>query len=389
MSKESLDESLQTASRRSFLGSMGALIASGFIACTITTPSEDHTLSQEKADWQLRWNQLLVEANKEGTVVVETIANQGSPRKSYDVFERAFPGVSVQHDSLASANLWLPKVLQEQNANIFTWDIAILAGSRLLPELKDNNAINPLPLAIFHPDALDDQKWLDGFEAGFIDREKMWGYALTLDVAGQTYINTDSVLENELQTINDLLNSKWKGKMIFSDPGAGQTNSPATSVRLKYGESYVKRLFVDQDLTYTKDPRQITEGIVRGKYSIALGLIPETLEEYQAQGVGRNIKPIHLQDLEYGVLGSILILLRNAPHPNASKLFINWLLTKAGQEAFVKSTGLNSRRLDVEPGNRDRSLNTSKKPHILVGKEEFIPQLLKTERLLKDLLNKK
>jgi ABC-type Fe3+ transport system substrate-binding protein len=44
-----------------------------------------------------------------------------------------------------------------------------------------------------------------------------------------------------------------------------------------------------------------------------------------------------------GVLG----LINRAPHPNALRVFVNWLLSKEGQEVWVKHTERNSRRLDV------------------------------------------
>jgi ABC-type glycerol-3-phosphate transport system substrate-binding protein len=38
---------------------------------------------------------------------------------------------------------------------------------------------------------------------------------------------------------------------------------------------------------------------------------------------------------------------KNPPHPNAAKVFINWLLSKEGQELYGKAMTQGSRRLDV------------------------------------------
>ena len=41
----------------------------------------------------------------------------------------------------------------------------------------------------------------------------------------------------------------------------------------------------------------------------------------------------------YGTAGSgILVIIKNRPHPNATKVFVNWLLSKEGQEVWTKST---------------------------------------------------
>ena len=45
--------------------------------------------------------------------------------------------------------------------------------------------------------------------------------------------------------------------------------------------------------------------------------------------------------------GSVLELINKAPHPNAAKVYINWLLSKEGQTEWVKASGYPSRRLDV------------------------------------------
>jgi ABC-type Fe3+ transport system substrate-binding protein len=43
-------------------------------------------------------------------------------------------------------------------------------------------------------------------------------------------------------------------------------------------------------------------------------------------------------------------LMDKAPHPNAAIVYVNWLLSKAGQTEYEKS-GRNSRRLDVPPSD--------------------------------------
>jgi ABC-type Fe3+ transport system substrate-binding protein len=42
------------------------------------------------------------------------------------------------------------------------------------------------------------------------------------------------------------------------------------------------------------------------------------------------------------------MLINRAPHPNAAKVFLNWLLSREGQTTWVQVTAQNSRRIDVE-----------------------------------------
>jgi ABC-type Fe3+ transport system substrate-binding protein len=46
--------------------------------------------------------------------------------------------------------------------------------------------------------------------------------------------------------------------------------------------------------------------------------------------------------------------MKNAPHPNAARVYINWLLSPAGQTAWATITSNNSRRLDVPIGDPER-----------------------------------
>jgi ABC-type Fe3+ transport system substrate-binding protein len=39
---------------------------------------------------------------------------------------------------------------------------------------------------------------------------------------------------------------------------------------------------------------------------------------------------------------------KSSPHPNATKVFVNWLLSKEGQEVYGKAMGQATRRLDVD-----------------------------------------
>jgi len=64
---------------------------------------------------------------------------------------------------------------------------------------------------------------------------------------------------------------------------------------------------------------------------------------------GVPVKPIsHLKEGRYASIGNgAHTILKNRPHPNATKVFVNWMLSKEGQEVYVKAFGQGSRRLDV------------------------------------------
>jgi ABC-type glycerol-3-phosphate transport system substrate-binding protein len=77
----------------------------------------------------------------------------------------------------------------------------------------------------------------------------------------------------------------------------------------------------------------------------------DEIGQFQAQGLGQNIKRFDgdIKALSGDTGFGTVSLMDKAPHPNAAKVYINWLLSKAGQSEWGKVLR-NSRRLDVAPG---------------------------------------
>lgn len=340
------------------------------------------------AGWQQEWDDLIARAKGEGKLAVNWIHNQQSPRKALDQFEAAFRGITVELTTFASASLFNPKVIQELAAGINTWDVT-LQGTPFGILLRDAGALEPIRPLIFHPDAMDSTKWYDGFDSGFeVERQKKWGYGFLLEVnGGQVWMNTDLVQQGEIQQVKDLLNPKWKGKFIFTDVRQGGTFVNANAIRLGQGEGVLKGIFIDQEPTYTREDRAVAEGLVRGRYAVGIGAsVAEFLKEFRAQGLGQNVKTLVLRDLTYGSVSSVVWVLKKPPHPNALKLFLNWLLTKEGQTAYAQSSNNNSRRTDVAPVNPDQAVRPELKLQFTRGNEAMAEEEGKTQKLLLDLI---
>ena len=146
--------------------------------------------------------------------------------------------------------------------------------------------------------------------------------------------NTNMVNPNEFQSWSDLLNPKWKGKILSRDPTQSGTgvglmgfyHSPLL------GQDFLRKLYTDQDMTLTRDGRQGAEWLALGKfplYFIPSGSDPSEAKEQGLPG-GRD----HPTDegrlmAELGGTGTIGYF-NKAAHPNAAKLFVNWWLSKKG-----------------------------------------------------------
>ena len=140
---------------------------------------------------------------------------------------------------------------------------------------------------------------------------------------------------------------------MWHDPrGAGAGSIQASVIYRGFGEDALKKLLKDQQAVVTTDYRQQVEWLARGRYPLAIGVIKSTLRSFQEQGVGKNI--VFLKHEKLSSLNSEfgnLVAINKPPHPNAAKVFMNWVLSKEGQSAWAKATGDNSRRVDVPPGD--------------------------------------
>jgi iron(III) transport system substrate-binding protein len=155
-----------------------------------------------------------------------------------------------------------------------------------------------------------------------------------------------------------------------------------TAARLTLGDDIIKKLFVDQEPVLSRDTRQMAEFMVRGRYPAGLGINPLLLSQFQRQGLGKNLKLVHFPELDTINFSSTLWLVNRAPHPNAAKVFINWLLTKDAQVLWAKEVETNSRRTGVEPGNPQLVVPRGAK-FFQVDSEENLPEVVKTQDIAK------
>ena len=152
-------------------------------------------------------------------------------------------------------------------------------------------------------------------------------------------INTTQVEPREIRSFDDLLNPKWKGRIGFLDPrnaGSGQ-NTWAFLWKVK-GEEYLGKL-VQQDLLITQNQRQIAEALTKGKLAFTIGLSHYTYEPFIKAGL--PVKPVpNIKEGAHANNGSgVVTIVKNPPHPNATKVFVNWLLGKEGQETLRQGDG--------------------------------------------------
>jgi iron(III) transport system substrate-binding protein len=296
-------------------------------------------------------------------------------------------GLETGNQSFNSSSIWGRKVAEERAAGIYSFDVAMIGPGSALRKYKSKNYWQPYRELLIRPDVLGDENWSSGFEEGWVDDTKELCYSTDLTVTHVIGVDTNVVKEGEIKGALDLLNPKWRGRIIFADPRSGDIRLAMTAIRLNHGDEIARRILTETEPIFNREARAIVENVVRGKYAIGLGMRFTSVKEFVDLGVADNLKLLDLRDVDF--VGRLsLFMFSKAPHPKAAQLFVNWLLSKEGQESYSKNTAGNSPRADVPPANPGaypKSLSEYKVTNI----ESNFPDLVKTDELVAEWLNLK
>ncbi len=196
------------------------------------------------------------------------------------------------------------------------------------------------------PEVKDPKQWWGGHL--WVDNAKRFVYTFQAYLSEVIWYNTELVKPAEIRSFDDFLNPKWKGKIGYLDPrtpGAGDSTW-AFMWKVK-GEEYLKKL-VAQDLYLGRDQRILAENLARGRVAVMIGNSYYSYLPFLKAGLPIKSLPT-LKEGNYGTGGSGNLAIIKAPaHPNSTKVFVNWLLGREGQEIVSRALGQATRRLDVD-----------------------------------------
>jgi iron(III) transport system substrate-binding protein len=303
--------------------------------------------------WKSEWEKTLAAAKKEGKLVVA-----GPPGQTYRdalvAFQKTHPEIQVDYVGTQGRD-FAQRIMQERRAGQYLWDLNMGGGATMFSTFIPAKVLDPLRPALIMPDLVQDKTWRSGFDDGWVDLGKRYIYGFVSYVQFAVHVNRDVVAASEFNKAGDLWDPKWKGKIVMHDPRReGIGTHQGTVILLNFGEDALRRFFKDQAPVITEDYRQVAEWIARERYPIAVGVNLPNLTAFQKEGVGKNVVAIEDPKFLSAIAGfGNVALINQAAHPNAAKVYLNWLLSKEGQSIFARLTGQNSRRLDAETGDKE------------------------------------
>lgn len=302
----------------------------------------------QTGDWKKLWEETLVAARKEGKVVVSGPPSQDLRQALPAAFKERF-GITLEYLGGRSSEA-TAKLRAERQAGALTVDVMIAGIQTMATILYREKMLDPIRPVLVLPEVVDGSKWKKG-KLWFSDPDDQYILRLANTVTTTFYVNTRYVKPGDLRLAKDLLDPKWSGKISLQDPTVpGSGSNQAAQLYLQFGEDFVRKLYVDQKPTISRDTRQLTDWLARGSHPISLGAEDQQAEQLRKEGL--PIAPLSLPDLPELVSAGFgqIALLNQAPHPNAAKIFLNWMASKEGSEIFARAMSVAPTRSDIDEG---------------------------------------
>jgi ABC-type Fe3+ transport system substrate-binding protein len=266
-------------------------------------------------------------AKKEGQVTwYTTLIVKQAVRPIVAAFQKKYPGIKVRYSRANSSGTAI-KILSEGKAGRVQGDI--FDGTTVAEPLKDAKLV---------------EKWMPAgaknYPNDYKDPDGYWAathlYFLTPGV------NTSIVkLADAPKKFEDLLDPKWKGKMGWAGTSstsgaAGFIGNVLITMGEKRGMEYLRKFAKQNIISIGASARKVLDQSVAGEFPIALQIF-----NHHTVISARKGAPVTWIKMEpVTAVISAIGLIKGAPHPNAGKLLIEYILSEDGQKVLQKANYL-------------------------------------------------
>jgi len=265
--------------------------------------------------------QTLDKAKKEGKVVIYGWGGDEAFQRIVQAFTQRYPGIKVEGQDMRGQES-REKIIAEQGAKQVAADL-ISGGENSIAELRQLDFLEKYEspqLKFSRKEILD--------PLGFRNPYRVNVYGIT--------INTSVVpAKEEPKKWADLLNPKFQGKIAAQDPrGSGGALYILTALSRVYGMEFIRNL-AKQKIFFGRRSAQLVTDLVRGEFGVVM---TASWQDQVLQKALASKAPVKFIKPEEGVMviPISMALVKNAPHPAAARLFIDWLLSEEGQKVAAE-----------------------------------------------------
>jgi iron(III) transport system substrate-binding protein len=265
-----------------------------------------------------RTAQLIAGAKKEARMVLYSTQTQSQSMDLLRAFEKRYPAITTGLYRGGTGRL-LPRIMTEYQTGRHAVDVVQIGGfeAEVLKE-KGLAAQYLSPEAAFYPQ-------------GFRDPDGFW-----CDVfvnVGVIAYNKKLVARRDVpESYKDLLDPKWKGRISIDQEDAEWFGNMLAIMGKGNGLRFMKRLG-DQELIPRRGRRLQAQLLGAGEFPIALNLYVSSVAELIGQGA--PIEPVAAEPLIAKL--HPVFLAASAPHSNAAKLYIDFVLSEEGQRLLART----------------------------------------------------
>ena len=300
-----------------------------------TTPVSGTSVTPSTAD--ANWQKTVQAAKSEGKLSVYSFNLTGDVGTAVTKAIKKDLGIDMEVVTGPGAQL-VERIKSERRSGQYLVDVMDGSPALVVQSKQDNSTV----------------KWSDLPAA----REKgVYSFGPVLDKDGHLmwwipnffmpYYNTNLVKPEETpKAWKDFLDPKWKGKIGISNPDTVPTLNRLYIVMTTRGvlnASYFTDL-AKQDIKFFPTFRDDIAATSRGEVALDLSSSPTVANPLIKQGA-----PVRPFDIPEGIMatGAAVVNMKDAPHPNAAQVYMNWLLTKEGQAVVHEAIGSTPLRKDV------------------------------------------
>ena len=302
----------------------------------------------QSADWKKTWDETLAAAKKEGKVVV---VGSPDPVMRNEIIPRFTKQFGIQVEYLAGrSSQTIGRIRMERASGLHSVDVFMSGAGTTFYTLLPEKMIDPVKPLLITPEVTDPAKWKRG-RPWFADADEQSVLVLFSSVESLLMINAAHVKPEDIRSVKDLIDPKWQEKISAEDPKAeGNTGAGMALHWLnELGPDYFRKLYIDQKTAVSKDRRQMIDWLAHGKHPICLSCKIEGANELNKDGY-RLLEVFDIEGIRNRVTASpfLLTYASNAPHPNAARVFINWIAGKEALEIYSRENGTATLRTDVD-----------------------------------------
>jgi iron(III) transport system substrate-binding protein len=281
---------------------------------------------------------LIDAATKEGAVSYYTSTDLPVAEKVAKAFEAKYPGIKVRTERTGAERVF-QRIGQEYSSNIHAVDVVNSSDAAHFIVWKRDGILLPyVPEDVAKYPA--EHRDVDGQFASF----RVW-----LSIIAY---NTNLVKpEDAPKSFADLLDPKWKGKIVKAHPGYSGTIMTATyQMQRDLGWTFFEQL-AKQGIMQVQSSADPPKKLDLGERAVMAD--GNEYNIFQLKEAGRPVEPVYASEGSPLIIGPNGVF-KDAPHPNAARLFQSFCLSREAQQLIIDVGGLRS----VHPDTKDKAGRT-------------------------------